>query len=254
MLTLHLSQSIFACAHLYNAILDHTGIRWPELDRVIDLHGGALFANDIPKTPTDCYRRMAHRTGATGSQKHFDKKQLWKMRTGMASQSLKGLVDRKDTIENSLLQLENQIETHLVPAESVKQLKRTQRQGHSQQLNPMQLMSRFEEYLPVVIKDMEIDYITLTKQCNALMKEIRARLRTEAGQSYASMNPGESNDHGYVFMILAVLLTNSDAYQKHQKQKEKGPFEGNLQLQVACRAFEEFYKAFVARSDADYLA
>lgn len=240
-------MSIFATAHFYNAIQELTEIRWPDIDRIIDLHSGAIFANDIPTDPTDHYRRISHRTGVTGSRKHFDQKQPWKMRTGAASASLKELIESKGTVENALLQLENQIEAHVSQPESVGRRLKAQKQGRRRQLNPTQLLSRFEEYLPIVFKDMEIDYITLTKTCNALMKQMRTTLRPDLGMDLPSMTgPGDSNNHGYVLMILEILHANSEAYSVHQKKRDRTKFEGSLELQVACRVFVEFFNARLA--------
>lgn len=89
--------SIFVTAHLYNALrqLNLVEIQSPEFERIIDLHKGAIFANDVPVTPADMYRRMAYRTGLTGNQKRFNQKQSWKFTTGVASASLRQLVESK---------------------------------------------------------------------------------------------------------------------------------------------------------------
>ncbi|KAI5356921.1 hypothetical protein Slin15195_G090200 [Septoria linicola] len=245
--------SIFATAHLYNALqqLSLTEIKWPDFERIIDLHTEALFANDVPKTAADCYRRMAYRTGYSGASRTFDKKKPWKFRTGAASASLRQLVDSKDGLEHALLQLETQIDNHATQQAVRKPKKSTTTPGRRRQLNPAQIMSRFQQYLPIVLvlKDMDLNYITLTKTCNALIKAIRAALRSELGIHIpTSQAIGESNDHSVVAVVLLVLGENQSKAAVHERKKSKAAFEGSPELQVACKAFEAFFNDHAKRT------
>lgn len=52
-----------AMAHLYNASrqLGLGNLRWPAMDRIIDLHKVALFAGDLPTTPAAMLKSFSHR-------------------------------------------------------------------------------------------------------------------------------------------------------------------------------------------------
>lgn len=241
--------SIFATAHLYNALhqMGITTIRWPDMDRIIDLHTGALFANDVPVTPSDLYRRMAYRTAYKGSSRSFDKKQPWKFRTGAASASLKQLLDSTDSVEHALLNLEAQIEDHAT-SQTISWSKKNNVSGRRRQLKPAQVMARFQEYLPVVLKDMQLNYVTLTKTCNGLIKAIRTALQDELGMNMPSMQtPGDSNDHSVIYVVLKVLEENQKSAAVHERKKDKSPFRGSVEVKTACRVFEEFFNFHIAR-------
>ena len=85
---------------------------------------------------------------------------------------------------------------------------------------------------------MTIDYITLTKMCNELLRGIRAALQRKLNVRYHSeQRPGDSNDHGLAFMAGVILHDNSNAARSAGKGET---FGGGLQLQVALETFEEF--------------
>lgn len=56
-------HGIGAMAHLYNASrqLGLGNLRWPAMDRIIDLHRVALFAGDLPTTPAAMLKSFSHR-------------------------------------------------------------------------------------------------------------------------------------------------------------------------------------------------
>ena len=67
-------------------------------------------------------------------------------------------------------------------------------------------MRLLESYIATVLPDIELDYINLTRRCNAFMRRLRARIATELGIKYPSMTlPGDSNDHGFLVMVLGIL-------------------------------------------------
>lgn len=103
--------SIFAAAHVYNALRQLNVIqhRWPEMERIIEVHAKPLFAGSIPTTPDTFFRRIAFRTGLTGPLKRFDVDKKWKIQTTLGSKVLKSLLEGKESIERSLLQIENQL-------------------------------------------------------------------------------------------------------------------------------------------------
>lgn len=234
-------RSIFCTAHLYNALkqLEITEAVWPEMENIIDLHCKSIFANDIPKTPDDIFRRFAYRTGLSRFSKNFNKNETRKMRASTASKSLKQLFENKGRVEDALLQLEDQVSEHITQPE------RPQRKGpgrRQRRLQPLQLLQNFEKYLPIVIKDMQIDYINLTRSCNRLMRQIRQKAESELGEEYPTMGSAE-NSHEHVCMCVLVLLLdqNAKAHSVHVRRKIREPFRGSEEMQLAARTFEEFF-------------
>lgn len=59
--------SMFAAAHVYNSLqqLHLSDIRWPEMERIIELHKGPLLANEIPTTPSEMFRRIEYEQALT---------------------------------------------------------------------------------------------------------------------------------------------------------------------------------------------
>lgn len=242
-------MSIFAMAHLYNAFqqLGATEIKWPGMDRIIDLHVNPLFANAIPKTPSECQRRIAYRTNATGIDRNFERKQPWKLRAGAASASLRQLLENSNSIEHALLQLEAQIEEHATSQLPFRKKKNNiSSRGRTRQLNPSQIMSRFQQYLPIVLQDMELDYITLTKTCNALLKTIRSTLRDELGLWIPSSQQSEdSYDHSIITVVQLILDADQKSAAAHMRRRDVSVFRGGAEMRTACRAFEVFFNSYI---------
>lgn len=103
-------------------------------------------------------------------------------------------------------------------------------------------MTHLETHLPVVIKDMQVNYITLTKTCNNLIKFIKSLLESQLGITFPVMREeGDSNDHGVVYVVLHILDDNKKICDIHGRMKDRTPFEGGFELQRARDAFEKFF-------------
>lgn len=137
-----------------------------------------------------------------------------------------------------MLQLESQIDEHA----STDVIQKTKKSGillRRRQLQPLQVLSRLEKYLPVVLEDIEFDYITLTKTCDSLMEAVQRRLNKsgvfhERTDSFADLE-----------IVYGILKENWEAETLHNKQKGQGPvpFAGGKELQAACEEFEDFFNA-----------
>ena len=119
--------SIFAMAHLYNICRQTKTIQgeWPELDRIIQLHIGQLFAGQLPTRPSECHTRLSMRMGITANasarsqrERAFKNISLMARVTGKdmrhqpklalseSSEILREYSAHKEPIEKSLLRLE----------------------------------------------------------------------------------------------------------------------------------------------------
>lgn len=105
-------------------------------------------------------------------------------------------------------------------------------------------MSRLETQLPTVIKDMQVNYITLTRTCNKLVQSIKTVLQRQFGIQFPVLRlEGDSNDHGVLYVILHILIENKASYNIHRKSKDKSPFKGGVEIIKARDTFEEFFNA-----------
>lgn len=244
--------TIFTTAHLYNALrkMGVTDINWPAMNRVIDVHKATIFANDIPRTSQEILRRLQYRTGLTLKTKLTKKtakrvEDALLLKPSAASEAFRQALEKRDSIEHTMLLLENQLDDRSMqpyqPRTSLAQ-SRLQKQRQS----PAQLLSRLEEYLPEVLEDMQIDYITLTKTCNALMVAVQKALEEEHGLKLVDL-PRITNEGfhvknvEYMFLLLQVFEFNCDSEQAHRKEKSKTPFAGGEELRTAGRTFETFF-------------
>jgi hypothetical protein len=237
--------SIFAAAHLYNAWrqMDLTRIRWPEMDKIIENHIGPIFAGDIPTTPEAMLSRMSYRLGMLSNSKLYDKKNPWKIHSTPVTRTLMQFFESKEPLERTLHQLEEQIHTKeqsLVTRRQSNSQVSQQKTNSRRHLTPLQFISKLEKYIPNVLPDMNIDYITLTKTCNELLRCIRTALRRKLNVRYDSQQtPGDSNDHGLSLMVLAIVLENGNAATSTLRGET---FGGGPQLRVAWEMFEEFWR------------
>lgn len=107
--------SVFGVAHVYNALRQLGGFdkHWPEIERIIALHPGPLFANDVPTTATSIYDRFAYRIGASPSNlRHFVKKRPWNFHTTPATAAMRQFFEAKLSLPQLLNLLEEQMSAH----------------------------------------------------------------------------------------------------------------------------------------------
>lgn len=185
--------SIFGTAHLYNALMQ-LGIcetHWPEMDRIIDLHQGSIFADDIPTSGRDMVARFAYRTGiAAINSRRFHAKQPWKFQTTAATQTLRKFFMANESLPRVLASLSAQAETHeLSPYKVGKPAAGTgkspaRRQTSQRDLTPRQAFSRLEKYIDAVLPDIQMDYVSITRQCNKFLRNVRAQIARETGVQY----------------------------------------------------------------------
>lgn len=245
-------MTIFTTAHLYNALrrMGVTDLHWPEMDRVIDVHKATIFANDMPHTSQEILRRLQYRTGMAPKAKWTKKaakrvEDAWQLKPSAASTALRNALEKRESIEHTMLLLENQLDQRFMqsyrPRTSLAQSRR-----QKQRQSPVQLLSRLEEYLPEVLEDMQIDYITWTKTRNALMVAVQKALEEEHGLKLVDL-PRITNEGfrvknvEYMFLLLQVFELNCESEQAHRKEKCKTPFAGGEELRTGGRTFERFF-------------
>lgn len=119
---------------------------------------------------------------------------------------------------------------------------------HQRQI-PLQLLNRLENFLPQVIRDMDVDYIFLTRACNDLMLAVKQDVESEASlesPKLQSSNRVRVESWEYVFVLVCVFRSAVQAEELHKKGKDKSEFCGGQLLQLVRRRFEDFFGAIIS--------
>ncbi|KAI1409954.1 hypothetical protein F5Y13DRAFT_202579 [Hypoxylon sp. FL1857] len=155
-------SSISACAHIYNALrqLTKMNLKWPVMERIIQLQIKPIFAGEVPTTRKDIMNRLTLRLKAPNRSK---------LQSTPWSEELRGLLGSEDAARRALLLIEQKME----PTESKPQSnRRTSKKASSTQkrrTTPDSLLSSLREHVPQMVDDMSIDYVRLSKRCNHLL-------------------------------------------------------------------------------------
>ncbi|KAF2498189.1 hypothetical protein BU16DRAFT_615270 [Lophium mytilinum] len=221
--------SIFCVAHLYNALrrFGLLDVNWPDLERIIELHKGAIFANDIPSISNEMVARFSYRTGlSTPNSRRFETKKPWKFQTTPATQALRGFFGTKEPMSRLMDNLRTQAESHELkiddPVLERSDLPKTGRSSKTLTLTPRHALVEMGRYIGAILPDIELDYVTLTRTCNKLLRQLRSRIRSEFGIDYPTIReyPGDSNDHSVMLVVLGILTEANDVSKKRSKRKK----------------------------------
>jgi len=244
--------TIFAIAHLYNACQQTKIIesKWPEMERLIQMHIGQLFAGQLPTKLSECHTRLSVRLGAKASDfapnRRANQKSQQLSGKGMkhtpklaisdSSQILSDYSGDKEPAEKSLYRIEAAIQEYrslqIGPAKRVT----------TRQLTPLQFLTHVRTWLPQITEDTKIDYITLVRTCNKLLKRVRKRIHQELGYLYPKADQGWSNDHGQIFMVASIIYQAADTQSfKEQviKSRDRSRLPEDPQLVVAGDVLQE---------------
>ncbi|MCJ1453627.1 hypothetical protein MMC28_003974 [Mycoblastus sanguinarius] len=243
--------TIFAIAHLYNALQQANIIqgRWPELDKIIHMHIGQLFAGQLPTKPKDCRSQLSVRLGTSANafarNRRVTKKPSKFLGSGMkhlpkfafpdSSELLRDYSGRKEPVEQSLHRLESQIQMtdNARPSESKRISKR--------QLTSLQFLTQVRNWLPQVMTDTRFDYITMVRTCNKLLKRVRKRIHQRLGYLYPKIDEGFSNDHGQIFMIFSILDQAAEVQHiKGEVLRDRNAETPPTDLEVAGEVMQDF--------------
>ena len=222
--------AIFATAHLYNALiqLGICNICWPEMQQIINLHAGPIFAHDIPTNAADMLSRYTYRTGlTTHNRRRFDTKMPWKFQVTPAMQALRAFFSGKESLERVLGELAIQAQAHAcqdkstLPTSQGPARTAAQKRQHHSPLTPRHTLQLLESYIAAVLPDVELDYVNLMRRCIALMRQLRtqiaAKLRIKYSSRVTSVDPRDPCDDGriFVFVVLDIL----DEARVHEAQR-----------------------------------
>jgi len=226
--------SIFAVAHLYNALrnMDLIDFAWPDLERIIALQAGPIFANDIPTTPQEMRARFYFRLGGiNGSMTRwrFDDKTMAKkdLTISPASTLLLEFFQAKQPLEKTVYQLQERIEKTKATRSTVSR----NTAGSVSLLSQRKFIDQLEDFAKAAISEREIPYLGLAKLCVHLLNMIRSDLEHKGYRMPPKSIPGSSFNDSLILMVGEILKDNCT-------MNKKGP--GGM-LQVAATDFEMFW-------------
>lgn len=245
--------TIFAVAHLYNALQQANVVRgkWPELDKIIQLHIGQLFAGKLPTKPSECHTRLSVRMGASASDFARNRrtttrpqgltgkgiKHLPKFTISNTTQMLSDYSHHKEAPAKSLARIEAAIQAHIkVNQAQIRKLTK-------RHLTPLQFLTHVRAWLPQVMQDAKVDYIRMVRTCHRLLNQVRKEINQRLGFLYPKSEDRDSNDHGLLFMVASILYQAAEMdYLKEEvlKARERGEVPANPHLEVAGEVMQEF--------------
>lgn len=172
--------SITLISHLYNA-LDKLGLgdtRWPELEKVIQVHAKPIFADDVPSSPKDFLSRFDYRMAdLTHDSRHRREQKRWELRTTSTTQALRAFFESEITLPQLMHTLTSQAEAALHGGNMTSSQKgRHAAKGKGYRRLPLETLSALREHIEAAIPVMEINYIKLTQQCSPLILDIKNRM------------------------------------------------------------------------------
>ena len=245
--------TIFAVAHLYNALQQTKVVqgKWPELDQIIELHIGQLFAGKLPTKPSECHTRLSVRMGASASDFARNRrtttrpqgltgkgiKHLPKFAISNTTQMLSDYSRHKEAPAKSLARIEAAIQEHTkVNSGPTRKLIR-------RHLTPLQFLMHVRAWLPQVVQDARVDYIRMVRTCHRLLIRVKKRIHQRLEYIYPKVDNGYSNDYGLLFMVASILYQAAEMnYVKEQvfKARELGDLPEDPYLEVAGEVMQEF--------------
>lgn len=213
-------KSIWPTAHLYNALQQSSGISrsWPEMDKLIDLHMNALFADQIPLSDHEYYVRFALALGLSmssisrntnhrsnnASQRFRQGANGIKLKTTEVSSAFRQYFEKKSTLEVCLLKLDK------LMRDPGSRASRKEKEAWKRPITNLQFLAILEANLPRITQRLRFDYITLTKQCAKLLKDIRQQIMLQFGVRYPMISTEDSADQTLTWVVMNILEQNND--------------------------------------------
>lgn len=180
-------HGIGAMAHLYNASrqLGLGNLRWPAMDRLIDLQKVALFAGDVPTTPAAMLKSFAHRYwGPTGkmSRKEKEKRMNRAITLMKPSAMTQAFNEHWDTAGR--IPYWYTLESNALAAAADE--KPGGKKPVSNNPSLFESMSMMEDYLTKQLRDVRVDYLEIDQLSvdfgNDLLKHARAVFEKQANR------------------------------------------------------------------------
>lgn len=221
-------KSIFACAHLYNALKVHKLLEqtWPVLEMAMSDHADAIFASSVPDNAETIYSRIAHRLNLT------------RCRQGCGCHKSAFDLNETQIILFELLHSRKERPKLLSQLEDVMMKGAGTRKGQ-QTINMSNFVPCLAAHLPQHVRSMHLDYAELTQQCSALLGTLHKELDV-ARDAYFTKEPKMSTDELFDFLrvqaVEEILKDNRDAWMDCSSKQQRH-FQGGALLRQAAAVF-----------------
>lgn len=235
--SLILFHVVMCMAHIYNAArqLGVLDTQWVELDNVIKRQAAALFANDIPTTPQTMYERWKYRMGFNRSSKGWvktldalvkgDTHAPWMMKPSQASIMIKQTLDAQVPLPRLLHWLEHETtlssQQRKTPTSPKAAAAVVPHNTSHRQLTLRQTLQQIETHLDTLLPD--IDYISLTRQCQMHLNKLRKKLvsRLEVKYDALGSQASEFGNLARVEMTYKMLYENMVQAEEFEEAQRK---------------------------------
>jgi hypothetical protein len=253
--------SISAAAQLYNALrqIGRFDWTWPEMDVLIERHIKDIFLSGLPDDPQKIYDRAWIIAGASpafiaeekriqksGHQPKFlnksrttQERSSWDLLPSTLSQTLQDTFNGKDTFSNTVERLKK-----LLPRNSP-QGQASKHAPAERPISGVAFLRELGDYLEILSASFDIDYVTLTRTCNALLKDIT----TEIDKMYQKKPHPEFqyqvpdfSSYATVLNILAEIKL-ADSERQAAGNSQPSPTIEMPETDVATRILSDYVKA-----------
>ncbi|KAF2751936.1 hypothetical protein M011DRAFT_473232 [Sporormia fimetaria CBS 119925] len=273
-------RSIFTAAHLYNAVRQLQLLKkpWPVMDRIIQIHQRAIFADAIPTRTVDMCDRLRYRLNLWKKSKN-PKDYVDDSRSRMKAPELTStlnmmLEDDPNSYNKALWQIEKHIDdqpsTNFVATRSLKLIK-----SRNRRTTPEMFIRDLQTAFDSIIDEFAIDYIRLTRRCIKILEKFRDMFNVETQLAGLPIKytpqkaEGQTFDWGLVQVVLqafneAKAVRDMGIYSYAAGDGDdvahKGPFHATdggssnpdrhgLGLNTAAKVFD----AMLEKDDQDYM-
>lgn len=207
-------MTVWPVVHLYNALRQTKLLRdvWPEMEELFGLHMGELFSGQLPLSLEECRVRFALSLGISSTsfarnarQGHNDNIKVrkgvngTKLKVNATSDTFRSYLDNKISLDTCLAQLKTLMKD---PGRGAS---RKERAAAQSPLSSLQFLALLKANLPKVNRMLHFDYITLSKQCTKILKDIREQLDLQLGIPTPRQKTEDSVDHALPFLTYEIL-------------------------------------------------
>lgn len=224
-------KTIWPTAHLYNALRQTSKLdrRWREMEGFIGLHMDDLFAGQLPLSGIEFYPRFALSLGvspvmfARNPRRRTDNALVMrpgvigtKVKITTSTQIFRQYFEGKASLETCLIQLET------LMRDPGRQGTRREREAAKRPLTNLQFLGLLRNHFSYLIPRLQFDYITLTKECAKILKDVRTRIGLELNIQYPRQDTGDSADQTFPLMVMNVLQDTKELATSYRNSARGG--------------------------------
>lgn len=246
---------IGAMAHIYNASrqLGLGNLRWPAMDRLIDIHKVALFAGDVPTTPAAMLRSFSHRLwGPKGRLSPREKKRRLNRAVTMMKPSAMTQAYNEHWDTAGRIPFWYTLESNALAAAAKKAGKKT---TSSLNFSFVENIPVIEEYLTKELQDVRVNYMEIDKVGvdfnNDLLKHAREKFTKQTNRVLQSEAKDQWSGIDFASESFEQEAQLHEAMPKYGGDPSKLPIQDCDYLQDSINCLTNALKAKGIGGDVD---